>query len=42
MSDHKPVRDHGADNRLNKAFYGDSGRDTKTIAYNKAKELLVA
>ncbi len=40
MSDHKPVRDHGADNRLNKAFYGDSGRDTKTIAYNKAKELL--
>ena len=42
MSDHKPVRDHGADNRLNKAFYGDSGRDTKTIAYNKAKELLSA
>ena len=42
MSDHKPVRDHGDDNRLNKAFYGDSGRDTKTIAYNKAKELLVA
>ena len=42
MSDHKPIRDHGADNRLNNAFYGGTGRDTKTIAYNKAKELLVA
>ena len=42
MADHKPVRDHGADNRLNKAFYGDVGRDTKAIALAKSKELLSA
>jgi len=39
MTDHKPTRDFGADNRLNKAFYG-GGKDHKTIAYDEAKELL--
>tara|TARA_R100000458_G_C8275805_1_gene250973 strand:+ start:2979 stop:4094 length:1116 start_codon:yes stop_codon:yes gene_type:complete len=42
MSDHKPVRDHGQDNRLDKAFYGAGATDIKTKAFNKAKELLVA
>ena len=42
MSDHKPVRDHGDDNRLNKAFYGEGGKDHKAIAFDSAKELLSA
>ncbi len=42
MVDHKPVRDFGQDVRLNKAFYGSANRDPKTIAFNKAKELIAA
>ena len=42
MTDHKPVRDHGPDHRIEKAFYGGMGRDTKTIALEKAKELVTA
>ena len=42
MTDHKPVRDHGPDHRIEKAFYGGMGRDTKTIALEKAKELVAA
>ena len=42
MTDHKPVRDHGQDNRLDKAFYGGGSSDLKTKAFTKAKELLIA
>ena len=40
MTDHKPVRDFGADNRLDKAFYGTGTNDLKTKAMDTAKELL--
>ena len=42
MADHKPVRDYGDENRLDRAFYGASGNaaDIKTKATNKSLELL--